>query len=961
MNIIYKSAIVALLLTNSVNAQTQPAVPKFKTPTALTNLNNISQLEEVESRPSKLSIPYKKFKLGNGLTIIIHEDHSDPVVYVDVTYRVGSAREQQGRSGFAHFFEHMMFQGSKHVGDEMHFKYISEAGGELNGTTNLDRTNYFEVVPSNNLEMALWLEADRMGFLLDSVTQQKFEVQRATVKNERGQRYDNAPYGLIYEKTGEALFPQGHPYSWTTIGYIEDLNRVDVNDLKRFYLRWYGPNNAVLTISGDVNTTEALAMATKYFGDIPVGPEVNKQAAQSAKLDKDRYISYEDNVKFPLVKLSWPTSEVYSKDEAALDALSSILYGDKSSPFYINFIKNQQASSVSIYNNANELAGQFEIVMRGNKDAKLAELEAAIRKTLNDWETKGISDDELAKFKASTQSQFYNSLTSVKGKGSRLAAYETFAGTADYIQNDLQRYLNVSKEDILNVYKKYIKGKPCVILSCVPKGKSDLVTATDNWKMYERKIENESAEYKSLTPRATTEKFNWAVKPTSKARPAIKAPAYWEQKSENGLQIRGSVDKEIPKVNLLLSFKAGHRFENPEKSGTAYLLADLMNESTQLSSAEEISSKLERMGSSIDVSANADEINFNVTSLSANVSATLKLLEEIILKPKFDSIEFKRVKKELLDQVALQNTQATAIANKVFNKLLYGKDHTLSIPVTGTTEQINKITVDDISAYYENYITPSNAKLIVVGDQEKTNLLKDVQFLTQWKKKSAPEYKKHVMPETGKTTLYFVDKKGAAQSEIRVGKKAMPYDATGDYFNANMSNYAFAGNFNSRLNTLLREVKGYTYGVRGRFSGGEYDGNYLISAGVRSNATDSSILFTMDELKKYVEKGISKEELEFTKSGISNAEALKYETPSQKLYFLKQLMDYNLPSDYTAKQNALLDKMSIEQMIANTKKSFDLNNMIILVVGDKESNWDKIKKLGYDVVELTVDGVKAGE
>jgi zinc protease len=367
------------------------------------------------------------------------------------------------------------------------------------------------------------------------------------------------------------------------------------------------------------------------------------------------------------------------------------------------------------------------------------------------------------------------------------------------------------------------------------------------------------------------------------------------------------------------------------------------------------------MGSSIDVSANADELNFSVTSLSANVSATLKLLEEIILKPKFDSTEFNRVKKELLDQVTLQNTQATAIANKVFNKLVYGKDHTLSIPVTGTTEQINKINLIDIRSYYENYITPSNAKLIVVGDHEKTNLLKDIQFLAQWKKKSAPEYKKQVMPETGKTTLYFVDKKGAAQSEIRIGKKAMPYDATGEFFNANLSNYAFAGNFNSRLNTLLREVKGYTYGVRGRFSGGEYEGNYLISAGVRSNATDSSILFTMDELKKYVEKGINKEELEFTKSGISNAEALKYETPFQKLYFLKQLMDYNLPSDYTSKQNALLDKMTIEQMIGNTKKSFDLNNMIILVVGDKESNWDKIKKLGYDVVELTIDGVKVGE
>src|SRR5246127_3144993 len=227
-------------------------------------------IETVEKKnKDEIVIPYKKYVLPNGMNVVIHEDHSDPIVYVDVTYHVGSAREQEGRSGFAHFFEHMMFQGSKHVADEQHFKIVTESGGTLNGTTNTDRTNYFEVLPSNQLETALWLESDRMGFLLDSVTQTKFEVQRATVKNERGQNYDNRPYGLVQEKIGEALFPQGHPYSWTTIGYIEDLNRVDVNDLKRFYLRWYGPNNAVITLAGDIDPAKAIPLVEKYFGSIP--------------------------------------------------------------------------------------------------------------------------------------------------------------------------------------------------------------------------------------------------------------------------------------------------------------------------------------------------------------------------------------------------------------------------------------------------------------------------------------------------------------------------------------------------------------------------------------------------------------------------------------------------------------------------------------------------------------------
>ncbi|MFN6039105.1 MAG: M16 family metallopeptidase, partial [Bacteroidota bacterium] len=414
------------------------------------------------------------------------------IVYVDVTYHVGSAREQEGRSGFAHFFEHMMFQGSKNVGDEMHFKYVTEAGGTLNGTTNTDRTNYFETVPSNQLETMLWLESDRMGFLLDSVTKNKFEVQRATVKNERGQRYDNAPYGVSNEKLCEALYPKGHPYSWQTIGYIEDLDRVDENDLKRFYMRWYGPNNAALTISGDVTVEQALKLVDKYFASIPKGPEVKKQVVKPFKLEKDRYLSYEDKVKFPMLKMAWQSVPTGHKDEAAMDALSFILDpSNLSSPFYEKLIKTQKAVRANIYQPTMELAGRFEITALAQEGDSLSKLESEIRKIFSEWEKKGVTDEDILKLKAVTKSDIYNQITTVQGKGSRLASYQTFKGNPNGIGKDLEEILKLKKEDIMRVYNKYLKNQPCVLVSVVPLGKKNLITKEDNFKRPERTVETE--------------------------------------------------------------------------------------------------------------------------------------------------------------------------------------------------------------------------------------------------------------------------------------------------------------------------------------------------------------------------------------------------------------------------------------------------------------------------------------
>jgi len=417
-------------------------------------------VEKIERKGNEIVIPYEKYVLSNGLTLIIHEDHSDPVAHVDVTYHVGSAREEIGKSGFAHFFEHMMFQGSDNVGDEQHFKIVTEAGGTLNGSTNRDRTNYFQTVPVNQMEKMLWLEADRMGFLLDAVTQRKFEVQRETVKNERGQNYDNRPYGLVQETISKNLYPYGHPYSWMTIGYIEDLNRVDVNDLKNFFLRWYGPNNAAITVGGDVKPAEVVKLVEKYFGSIPRGPEVTPTKLPVPVLPADRYVTMVDNyARLPQLSITFPSAPAYNADEAALDCLAEILGQGKNSVFYQEIVKKQKALNVSSFHFTSELAGQFSISLTPAPNTTLADSKSLIDDAIKAFEARGITDEDIEKFKGAVESQTINGLQSVSGKVFQLANYQMMTGNPNMIGAELASYLKVTKEDVLRVYEKYIKNK----------------------------------------------------------------------------------------------------------------------------------------------------------------------------------------------------------------------------------------------------------------------------------------------------------------------------------------------------------------------------------------------------------------------------------------------------------------------------------------------------------------------
>lgn len=918
-------------------------------------------VEKVAKTGTGITIPYEKYVLPNGLQLVIHEDHSDPIVHVDVTYHVGSAREEVGKSGFAHFFEHMMFQGSDHVADDEHFKIVSNAGGTMNGTTNLDRTNYFETLPSNQLETALWLEADRMGFLLDAVTQEKFEIQRATVKNERGQNYDNRPYGLIFEKMAGGLYPYGHPYSWPTIGYIEDLNRVDVNDLKKFFLRWYGPNNATLTIGGDVDPKQVVKLAEKYFGPIPRGPEVVTADKAPATLDStDRYLSYEDNnIRFPALMFEFPTVPQFDADEPALKCLAQIIGEGKSSFFYKSFVKTQKAIDASVFNNNNELAGQMVFFVLPFPGQTLSSIDTMMRAAFDDFEKAGVSDDDIIKFKAGYESSAINGLQSVAGKVARLASYNTFTGNPNYLQKELEAYNAVTKEDVLRVYNKYIKGKKAVVLSVYPKGKPEIVAKADNYTIPTSGRTRPWEDLSALVYKKPTDNFDRAVHPQPGANPSIKVPPFYTAKSANGLEIIGTRNSEVPTVTMQITINGGHRAEAnmPAKAGITELFAAMMNEGTMKYSAEDFEKELDKLGSNISVGSTDESIVITIESLLKNLDATLKLAQERMLHPKFEQDALDRLQKQQLESIQQSSQQPVAMADNAFDKLLYGSGNIMSVSSLGTAESVKALTLEDIKQYYRAYFSPVGSKLVIVGDIDQPTALAKAKAFDEWKGVEVLIKTQSAAPKPDRTRIYLIDKPKAPQSEIRIGYLTnMPYDATGDYYRSMVMNFPLGGTFNSRINMNLREAKGWTYGARSSFAGSKYPAVFMASAGVKSAATDSAVREFMKELTNYRNGGIKEEELTFTKNSIGQSDARKYETGGQKAGFLRQIITYSLPKDFVSKQNDILKDLTKAEVDALAKKVLPVDNLYIVVVGDKASTIAGLGQLGYEIVELDAEG-----
>jgi len=922
--------------------------------------DGITLLETVEKGSAGgIVIPYKKYELDNGLTVILHEDLSDPLVHVDITYHVGSGREEVGKSGFAHFFEHMMFQGSENVGDEQHVKIVSESGGTLNGSTSTDRTNYFETVPANQLEKMLWLEADRMGFFLDAVTQEKFEIQRETVKNERGQNYDNRPYGRLNERVNEALYPEGHPYSWLTIGHIEDLNRVNVSDLKRFFLRWYGPNNATLTIGGKFDEAETLAWINKYFGPIPRGPEVANPEKPVVTLAADRYLSMEDNVALPLMYMAFPTVHLYHEDEAPLDVLMYVLGQGETSLLYKNVVKNGLAVNASAGHGCQELSCTFTVYALPNpaSGTTLADLERIVRASLDEFETRGVVDDDLTRVKMSIVSGMIYSLESVAGKVTRLASHQTYTGNPNFTGDDIARYENVTKEDVMRVYRQYIKGKPSVVMSIVPPGQLSMIAKEDTWSRYERELpEYEPISEEDLAFRRAKDDFDRSVMPPSGENPSVVLPEIWRAELDNGIEVLGAVNSETPTVAIQLRIEAGQRSESLDKLGLAAMTAAMLNESTTQRTNEQLSNELQKLGSMVQFTAGNDNTILTIRSLSENLDETLAIAAERLLQPKFDEDDFERVKAQTLQAIRQGKKQSATTAAVVYQLLLYGKDNSFSYLNIGTEESVVELTLDDVKGFYADNYSPTITSIVAVSDQAKDALVGKLSVFENWEGSDVIGVGLNEFPEIGETRIYLVDKPGAAQSEIRIGKRALIFDATGDYYRANLMNYTLGGAFNSRINLNLREDKGYSYSASSGFNGTRDYGSFTAQAAVRADATGDSIVQFENEIRNYAESGISETEMAFTRRAIGQRDARRYETPAQKLGFLSQILVYDLDDDFIDEQNDILAAIGREELSELAAEQLTVDDMIIVVVGDKKTILPDLQDLGYEIVELDEAG-----
>ena len=908
-----------------------------------------------EEKETSLNVPFEKFELANGLQVVMHVDKSDPVVAVELMAHVGSAREIEGRTGFAHLFEHLLFLESENLGKGGLDKMSARIGGSgANGSTSRDRTNYLQTVPNDALEKMIWAEADKLGWFINTVTDPVLAKEKKVVKNEKRQSYDNRPYGHNQVIIDRNLYPKDHPYNWQVIGSLEDLQNATLEDVKTFFRKWYVPNNATLVLSGDFDPVQAKKWVQKYFEEIPRGEEITPLEKRPGIVKETKYLFYEDNfARLPMLTLAWPTVELYQKDSYALDILTQYLSQGKKAPLNQVLVDDLKlTSSTFMYNRSAEIAGQMQLSVRGFANVDLNEVYNGIKKAFEKFEKEGISNKDLNRIKAGLETRFYNSLSSVLGKGTNLASFNTYANDPGFINKEINYTLGVTKEDVMRVYNTYIKNKNFIATSFVPKGMAKLAIKDSNEAIIKEEKIIQGAEEKfdpkiAAKYEKTPSKIDRATEPPYGKSPELSVPNVWEDYLSNGIKVFGLENSEVPLVRFNLVIDGGQLLEKIDKLGVANLTASLMNRGTKNKTVAQLEEAIQELGASIRISTSKEDITIGVTTLAKNYDKTLALVEEILLEPRWDATEFELLKKSVVGNLRQQKASPTTIASNVYNELIYGKENIRSKNILGTIESVGNITLDDLKLFYTNYISPSVAKMHVVGDIGKEKVIASLSNLeSKWASKEVniPVYKTPEAPN--KPTVYFYDVPNAKQSVINFGAPALAATDT-DFYPATVMNYILGGGgFASQLTQELREGKGYTYGIGSGFSGTKAAGQFTISSRVRTNVTLESAQLVKKIITDYP-TNFSEKDLATTKGFLIKSNARRFETMGAKLNMLQNMSTYGFSSNYIKDREKVVNEMTIERIQELSKKYIDPNKMIWLFVGDAETQLDRLNELGF--------------
>lgn len=905
-----------------------------------------------ESPTDEFSLDYEKYELDNGLEVVLHQDNSDPKVAVAILYHVGSNREKPGRTGFAHFFEHMLFQNSENVGPGNFIKYINELGGTFNGGTSTDQTVYFETVPSDALEKVLWMESDRMGFFINTVSEWGLENEKQVVKNEKRQGVDNRPYGHKSYVQLKNLYPEGHPYSWDVIGSLEDLQNATIADVKEFYSQFYGAGNATLAIAGDIDIAKAKELVNKYFSEIGSGPAVEAMNPMPAVLDETKLFYHEDKfANLPDLEMIYPTVEEYNNDMWALNMLGQLLTDGKKSPLYKVVVEEKKlAPNVYAYNSSGEIAGTFNIGARAFDGVDLNDLRDAIFDGMEKFEKEGFTDEDLARIKVGAETGVYNSVSSVFNKAYQLASYNTFTGDPGYITKNLEKTLNVTREDVMRVYNKYIKNQDYLATSFVPVGQKELVLegsvqaevveepivqgAEGNLDQYERNVDFEK----------TASQIDRAAIPALDGDLSFAPPSITTDELSNGMKVYHIYQDELPMAQFSIRLKGGMFLDNPEKVGVAALLDNMLMEGTANKTPEELEEALGQLGASVYVSSSREYITISGNSLAKNYDEVLALVKEILLEPRWDEKEFERIKSSAINSIQQSNANPNAIASRVFNEVLYGKDHIFSKPTSGTMESVSSITLEDLKDYYRDNFSPSVASFHFVGAIPKDEVMTSLEPLELWIAKDVtfPEYE--VKTNTEESRIFFVDYPDAKQSVINIGRIAME-DGNDDYSAASVSNYRLGSGSGSILFKELRLEKGYTYGAYSGYSRTMDGAVFQASSSVRSNVTRESVDLFKDLLDNY-STDFSDEDLEVTKNSILRSNTQSYETYGSLLGILQNISTYELPLDYIEKDETKLKAMDKAEIKRVIDEFMNPDNLVYVVVGDGKTQLQRLNNTG---------------